>query len=61
MDYFIVCYSEWGYYRDEISNNCTLNQEYGPQGDCLTGYVTWRANINIKFSFNSKMCKYVRK
>ena len=36
-----------------------MNQEYGPQADCLTKYVTCRAKINIKFSFNSKMCKYV--
>ena len=30
-------YSEWGYYRND-SSECTLNTEYGPKSDCLTGY-----------------------
>ena len=30
-------YSEWGYYRDVDSGNCTLNLAYGPMLDCLTG------------------------
>ena len=35
----LVHYSEWGYYRDDRSGNCMLNTEYGPNLDCLTGYV----------------------
>ena len=37
--FLYVHYSEWGYYRDDRSGNCTLNAEYGPNLDCLTGYV----------------------
>jgi len=49
--YFLMHCSEWGYERDEKSGNCTLDLEYGPKLDCLTGYVNDAYN-------KSKLCTY---